>query len=788
MALLVSAPAKCILFGEHAVVHGTSAIAASISLRAYLLVAARPPGSAVQLLVPDLGLNLAWPVDSLPWSQVPVARGLAAVAAGSSGGASKPTTAGSSSASKPTLAASSSGASKPTTAGSTTTTTACKPTTAGSTTTTAASTTTAKASTAPSAVPSALHPPLVRALESLLAGTDPNHFSTAFAFLYLYLHLASRSSPAAFLVRSTIPLGAGLGSSAAFSVCLAAALLFANGHIARPCTGPPSPAARILIDEWAFLGECCLHGNPSGIDNAICTAGGAILFKKGASGEKPRKTFIPDFPSIPLILTNTFQSRQTAKLVAKVAALRDSHPSVVAPVFNAIDATVTQAYQLLTTSQTDLTADRTSWTARLGQLIDINHGLLVSLGVSHPKLEKVKEVAHKGNVGWTKLTGAGGGGCAITVLRDGVTREALRVLEGKFLIEGFEMFEVVLGDKGVAVHGAYTPITEAAFLGAKTHKDLLALLSTEHKPLNFTDGSWDDIIPIPQEDDPHSIAEIAYTQEYKQGMSYLRAIMEKEEFSDRALDLTEYIIAMNPAHYTVWAYRANILFASNEDLRDELKYIEPWAERFSKNYQIWHHRQTIIKNLRDPSGELGFTATILKKDPKNYHIWTYRQWVIQEFSLWEDELEFIEKLLEEDVRNNSAWNHRFYTTFFRQDKLPENAIIQREIDYAKASIPIAPQNPCPWNYLRGIFEKTGTPLTELESLCRPYVPEDNGQECLVSPQAMDLYADICVIQKNIQKAQLIYDLLARLYDPIRENYWKYKKSQLTKVDSAAEAV
>lgn len=64
---------------------------------------------------------------------------------------------------------------------------------------------------------------------------------------------------------------------------------------------------------------------------------------------------------------------------------------------------------------------------------------------------------------------------------------------------------------------------------------------------------WDDIVPIPQNDGgPNPLAAIAYTEEYSEAMSYLRAAMAKGENSERALSLTEDIIRMNPAHYTVW--------------------------------------------------------------------------------------------------------------------------------------------------------------------------------------------------------------------------------------------
>jgi protein farnesyltransferase/geranylgeranyltransferase type-1 subunit alpha len=67
------------------------------------------------------------------------------------------------------------------------------------------------------------------------------------------------------------------------------------------------------------------------------------------------------------------------------------------------------------------------------------------------------------------------------------------------------------------------------------------------------DNHWNDIVPLPQDDGGvNSLAAIAYTDDYSEAMSYLRAIMAKNEMSERALSLTEDIIDMNAAHYTVW--------------------------------------------------------------------------------------------------------------------------------------------------------------------------------------------------------------------------------------------
>jgi protein farnesyltransferase/geranylgeranyltransferase type-1 subunit alpha len=64
---------------------------------------------------------------------------------------------------------------------------------------------------------------------------------------------------------------------------------------------------------------------------------------------------------------------------------------------------------------------------------------------------------------------------------------------------------------------------------------------------------WADIEPIPlNEGTLEPLAAIAFSDEYLEATSYLRAIMAKGELSPRVLSLTGDIINMNPSHYTVW--------------------------------------------------------------------------------------------------------------------------------------------------------------------------------------------------------------------------------------------
>jgi mevalonate kinase len=84
-------------------------------------------------------------------------------------------------------------------------------------------------------------------------------------------------------------------------------------------------------------------------------------------------------------------------------------PGVTGHILTAIDGIAAEAKKLLESNE--------NITERLGELISINQGLLNSVGVGHEKLDAVALITK--DIGWTKLTGAGGGGCALTLLREG---------------------------------------------------------------------------------------------------------------------------------------------------------------------------------------------------------------------------------------------------------------------------------------------------------------------------------------------------------------------------------
>ena len=103
-----------------------------------------------------------------------------------------------------------------------------------------------------------------------------------------------------FSARATLPVGAGLGSSASFSVCAATAVLLLLRHInipKPPASSDPSTVShqgrRALplvlaqdVNHWAFMSEKILHGNPSGVDNSVAVFGGALAYTRPGFAKK----------------------------------------------------------------------------------------------------------------------------------------------------------------------------------------------------------------------------------------------------------------------------------------------------------------------------------------------------------------------------------------------------------------------------------------------------------------------------------------------------------------------
>lgn len=201
-------------------------------------------------------------------------------------------------------------------------------------------------------------------------------------------------------IESDIPLGAGLGSSAAVVVAAIDAMTRELGI----------ELSRDELADRAFEVEHTVQDGGASRADTFCSAmGGAVRIE----GDDCRK--LPDVSPLPFVVGYDGGAGDTGALVSDVRALRERY-SFAADTVAAIGDVVREGETLL--ADGDLT--------EVGRLMNFNHGLLSALGVSSRSLDAMVWAARDAGAPGAKLTGAGGGGCVVALDE---TDEAITALE-----------------------------------------------------------------------------------------------------------------------------------------------------------------------------------------------------------------------------------------------------------------------------------------------------------------------------------------------------------------------
>ena len=218
-------------------------------------------------------------------------------------------------------------------------------------------------------------------------------------------------------IESDIPLGAGLGSSAAVAVAAIDA-------------GTRELGTTLTVDELAdraYRTESEVQGGQASRADTFCSAtGGAVRVE----GDDCRSIEAPD---LPIVIGFDGGAGDTGELVAGVRNLREEY-AFAADTVEAIGDIVRNGEEALAAGDVE----------ELGRLMNFNHGLLSALGVSSRSLDSMVWAARNAGAEGAKLTGAGGGGCIVALDDGDETETALSYTPGCE-----EAFRAELADTGV---------------------------------------------------------------------------------------------------------------------------------------------------------------------------------------------------------------------------------------------------------------------------------------------------------------------------------------------------
>lgn len=187
-------------------------------------------------------------------------------------------------------------------------------------------------------------------------------------------------------IHSDIPVGSGLGSSAAVTVATIKALDVYYG-------------TNLSLEEIARMAhrvETEVQGRASPTDTFVSTFGGMVQIPE-------RKKL--GFYDMLIVIGNTGKFSSTRKIVSNVAALKERHPAVIGQIMDTISVISEAGIEYI--QEGDFHT--------VGELMNINQGLLDSIGVGSKELSELVYASRKAGALGSKITGAGGGGCMIAL-------------------------------------------------------------------------------------------------------------------------------------------------------------------------------------------------------------------------------------------------------------------------------------------------------------------------------------------------------------------------------------
>ena len=218
-------------------------------------------------------------------------------------------------------------------------------------------------------------------------------------------------------ITSEIPLGVGLGSSSACCVAGAGAI-----------SGLFSKKTKDEILELAIDAEKTIFKNTSGADCTVSAHGGIMVYNKTGF------TKIESEPNFQLVISNSDIEHSTEKVVAEVQKFKEENEDEFAELCSKESELIDDVLRIFKKNEIK----------KLGEKIIENQKFLETIGISNNKLREMMKIGNKTSFG-SKITGAGGGGCILSLTNEENADETLN----EFKNNNYECFSVKIDFKGL---------------------------------------------------------------------------------------------------------------------------------------------------------------------------------------------------------------------------------------------------------------------------------------------------------------------------------------------------
>ncbi len=233
---------------------------------------------------------------------------------------------------------------------------------------------------------------------------SPDGLARLILFLLQHLELSGRNL--SLRVEANIPLGTGLGASAALAVAVIRALSNLEGF----------ELTSEQVNSLAYECERLAHGTPSGVDNTLSTYGRFVVFQNQPQGNSIVE--IEPARPLPVVIAQTGIKGSTAEAIQRIRLAWQNNKKRYESVFDHIEGLTRSAVQAVKAG--DL--------KELGELMNLCQGDLNALQVSSARIETLVSLARQAGALGAKLTGGGIGGSIVALCEPDTTAvaEAIR--------------------------------------------------------------------------------------------------------------------------------------------------------------------------------------------------------------------------------------------------------------------------------------------------------------------------------------------------------------------------